>query len=305
MANGIARSGVCLGLWLPLVGLVAGACKTSASRPAALVLDSRSSLPNFDEAQDAPRAVAEEAYPNLYRRASLSLGLAAYSNFDTTLRVDSDALVGAVVDLEDTLGVDDSSSVARLDGHYSFSRRHRIDLSFYNIDRDGTRTVQDDLNFGEITIPAGSGVKTSFDTSILKLAYRYNFVADTRTVIGASFGFHTMGLDIAMQTTAGTLSETFRQALPLPVLGLHGEYALSEKWRLLASVEILRINLDPFEGYLADNRLALEHDTWEHFGWGIGTNNFTIDAEAEGNGSLTADLEYAFSGIMLYLRGSL
>lgn len=293
-----------------MFGLVLGACRATAPLRTPGVVDSHSGLERVSEArpevrQDKAPVVPAEPYPNLYRRASLSLGVAAYSNFDTTLRVDSDALIGTVIDLEDTFGVDDSSTVARFDGYYSFSRRHRLDFSYYDLGRDGTRTVQDDINFGEITIPAGSGVETSFDTSIIKLAYRYNFVADTRTVIGASFGLHTMGLDVRMKTVTGTLSESFRQALPLPVFGLHGEYALSEKWRLLASIELLRIDLDPFQGYLADQRLSLEHDTWKHFGWGIGTNSFTIDAEADGNGSLSADLEYAFSGVMLYLRGSL
>jgi hypothetical protein len=312
MPNGIARV-LRLATGSTLLALALGACRSATPMYAPSVLDSRLSLvtPGPSSELEAPAAhrvapvAPEEPYPNLYRRAALSLGIAAYSNFDTTLRVDSDSLAGAVLDLEDTLGVDDSSSVGRLDGHYSFSRRHRVDFTYYDIRRDGTRTTQDDINFGEITIPAGSGVETDFGTRIIKLAYRYNFVADTRTVIGASFGFHTMGLDIAMKTTAGTLQESFNQALPLPVFGLHGEYALSEKWRMLASLEIFRIDLSPFEGFLSDQRLAIEHDTWEHFGWGVGTNSFTLDAEAEGNGSLSADVEYAFSGIMLYLRGSL
>jgi hypothetical protein len=301
MQRGHARSRLALATWFPLLGLVLGACRSASPAHTPGVLVSRAAPTTKQETPATPA----DPYPNLYRRAALSLGLAAYSNFDTTLRVDSGGLVGTVLDLEDTLGVDDSSAVARLDTYYSFSRRHRVDLTYYDLTRKGTRTTQDDINFGDITIPAGSGVETGFDTWILKLAYRYNFVADVRTVIGASFGFHMMGLDIDMKTTNGSLSESFHQPLPLPVVGLHGQYALSDKWRLLASIEILRVNLDPFEGYMSDQRLALEHDTWEYFGWGIGTNSFTLDAEAEGNDSLTADVEYAFNGVMLYLRGSL
>lgn len=240
--------------------------------------------------------------PNLYRRFSLSLGTALYRNFDTSLTVSSDALAGAVLDLEDTLGVSDHSSVFRLDTYYSFSPRHRLDFSYYAIDRNGRRSIPNDINVGEVVIPAGS-VDTTFDTTIFKLAYRYNFVADERTVVGASFGFHTMQFDTSIGTSNNVVEETFKAIAPLPVLGLHGEYALSDKWRLLASAEFLQVDLGSFRGVLVDQRLSIEHDTFEHVGWGLGFNSFNLSANVQDD-PLSADIEYAFQGLMLYLRTS-
>jgi len=242
-------------------------------------------------------------YPNMYRRFGLSAGAAFYSNFDTTIRVDTDYLVGAVLDMEDFLGLDDNNLVARLDAFYAFSPRHRIDLGVYNISRDGTKYVGEDLQVGQVVIPAGD-VDTSLDTLIVKLAYRYNFVADTRTAIGASFGLHTMGIDLALNSPEFEVSESFRATAPLPVFGLHGEYALSERWKLLASTELFQIDLGFAQGFVADNRLALEHDLFEHFGWGLAFNGFQLDGEFE-DSPLTADLEYAYQGLLLYLRGYL
>jgi hypothetical protein len=205
--------------------------------------------------------------------------------------------------MEDFLGLDDSNFIGRLDAFYAFSRRHRVDISVFDISRDGTRTVAEDLQIGNVVIPAGE-VDTSLDTLIIKAAYRYNFVADTRTAIGASLGLHTMGIDLALESPEFEVSESFRATAPLPVIGLHGEYALSERWKLLASMELFQVDLGFAQGFVGDNRLAIEHDLFDHVGWGLAINGFRLDAEIV-DSPQTADLEYAYQGVLLYLRGYL
>jgi hypothetical protein len=249
----------------------------------------------------APSADEETHYPNMYRRFGLSAGAALYSNFDTTVQVSGDAGAGTVLDLEDFLDVDENNLVARLDAFYSFTPRHRIDLGVYDISRDGSKTTADDITIGDVVIPAGR-VETSLDTLIVKLAYRYNFVADTRTAIGASFGFHTMGIDLALESAdVLNVDEKVKMTAPLPVIGLHAEYALGERWKLLGSAELFQVDLGFAGGFLADNRLAIEHDLFDHVGWGLALNGFQLDADVE-DGSLNADLEYAYQGAMLFLR---
>ena len=249
-------------------------------------------------AQDAPA----EPYPNLYKRFGLAVGAAAYSNFNTTLRVDSDLLVGAVLDLEDTLGVDESSTVLRLDTFYSFNKRHRIDASFYDISRGGSRGIDEDIQVGDVVIPAGSSVDTDFDTLLFKVAYRYNFIADTRTAIGASFGLHGMRIDASLAAENIAIEESFKATVPLPVLGLHWEYALSPTWKLLTSVELLQVDIGDARGFLSDRRLTIEHNPFRNFGWGLGYNGFELDATIEGDGSLTGIVDYSYQGMMLFLR---
>ncbi|TAH38176.1 MAG: hypothetical protein EYC70_06020 [Planctomycetota bacterium] len=276
-----------------------------AQQPHALDLSQRWSILEAQSVEELePQTEPEpEYYENIYRRFGLNLGVAAYSDFNTSLTISTPTIVGAVIDLEDTLGVDRSTQIARIDAYYSFNRRHRIDASYYDIDRSGSRTLQDDIQVGDVFFPAGSGVETEFRTKILKLDYRYNFVADTRTTIGASIGFHVMGIGFGMQTNNLSLEENFRVNAPLPLLGLHFAYALDRKWHLSADWEVLKVDLGTFQGYVNDNRLTLEHDTFKNFGWGVGLNNFRTEVTVEGSGSpLDADIEYGYSGVMLYAR---
>jgi hypothetical protein len=248
-------------------------------------------------------ADASEYYPNLYKTFGLSIGGAAYQNFNTNLRVDSDVIVGASLDLEDTLGVDDRARVVRVDSFWHWNRRHGVDFSFYNIGRSGERVTDRDINYGNIFIPAGTGVKTKFDTTMVKLAYRYNFVSDYRTVIAASAGLHTVAIDASLETTSGAaVDEDFKAALPMPVVGLHFEYALSRTWKLITSMELLQMDLGSYSGVLNDRRLTIEHNPFKNFGWGLGYNGFSLNARADGNGSLSAKVEYEFQGLMLFLR---
>lgn len=255
-------------------------------------------LGNSNSAAEATDA--DEKYSNLYRKFSISLGGAAFSEFNTELRVNKGS-VGTELDMEELLGLDGGDRTARLDGEFSFNRRHSIAFSYYDIARNGQRTIANPIDIGNVTIPAG-GVKTDFDTEIIKLAYHYNFVADERTKISASFGFHVMHIDTSIESVNGPSSGSFRAFAPLPVFGLHGSYALSPTWMLSASSEIFQIQYDQFGGFLGDNRLTLEHDTFDHFGWGLGFNGFRLDGSVDGQSNTEAHLDYGYQGLFLYLR---
>jgi len=247
-------------------------------------------------------AVDDEGYyRTLYRRFSLSVGGAAYARFNTDMQISSSTAIGAELDMEKLLGLDDSSTVLRLDARYAFNRTHWVEFSYYDIERDGEKVISDPIQVGDVLIPAGQ-TTTHFDTAIIKAAYRYNFVTDPRTVIGASIGLHVMQIDTAVSSPTFAVEEEFRVAAPLPLLGIHGSYALSEKWRLSAAAEFLQFDLGDYQGLITDTRLTLDHDTTRHVGWGIGFNGFQADAEVEGDDDLSSELQYGYQGVMLYLR---
>lgn len=83
---------------------------------------------------------------------------------------------GVSISPEDTLGIDTTQTVFRLDGHYRFNRHHALTYSWYKISNTGTKSVETkfewlDENGNTITIPVGARVDTSMVYDIYKLGY--------------------------------------------------------------------------------------------------------------------------------------
>jgi hypothetical protein len=254
----------------------------------------------------APTTIAlplSERNANIYRKMGLRVGGVAYGSFDTTVQVNSASGLGAVLDMEDLLGLSSSANVVRADAFYAFNDFHRIDFAFYDISRSGSRTLTDDVQFGDTTISAGD-TESTFKTQIFKLDYRYNCVTDARTVLAASFGFHVMRIQFGLKSATFNEEGDFKVTAPLPVLGLHGAYSLADKWSLYASGEVFQIQVDEFGGTLSDFRLGLNWDFSKHVGLGLEMNTFNMGAAVE-DGTLEAEVEYGYSGIGIYLRGYL
>ncbi|HEU4618951.1 MAG TPA: hypothetical protein VFV10_13000 [Gammaproteobacteria bacterium] len=70
-------------------------------------------------------------------RASIQLG-AFITDHKATARLDSGAGRGTDVDLENDLGLDSTTSVARLGGHFWFRPRGRLDAAVFDLSRTGT-----------------------------------------------------------------------------------------------------------------------------------------------------------------------
>ena len=88
----------------------------------------------------------------------------------------------------------------------------------------------------------------------------------------------------------------------MPLVGIHAAYALSPKWRLASHIEFLQLSIGDYSGGIRDTLLTLDHDTFKHFGWGIGYNGFDLNATIQGDHGLQADIGYAYQGLMIYAR---
>jgi hypothetical protein len=277
--------------WIAFLVVCLSGCRSSGPRP----LEGPESW--------GPPSEHTEFYPILYRKAGIRVGGVAYRSFGTTGQVRASGGLGAVVDFEDLLGVDKSLEILRLDGFYQFNPRHRIDMSFYDIGRSGGSSLSDPIEVGEVVIPAGE-TGSLFDTTITKLAYRYSFVTDPRTRIAASFGLHVMKINLGIASQTINVNESLGVTAPLPVIGLHGSYALSEKWSLEAGGEVFQLMIGDYGGTISDFRLGVNWDVFEHVGLGVELNSFNMDIEVV-DGPLEADLRYGYQGVGLYLRAYL
>ena len=108
-------------------------------------------------------SIAEEVPANVWieqERSAIYVG-AYFANFDTKIRLSSGpAESGTIVDAESDFGLDDSSTNLFFHFDYRFRPRHRMDFTFYDLSRKGSNVIERDIDFGDVTFPAGATVNT-------------------------------------------------------------------------------------------------------------------------------------------------
>jgi len=247
--------------------------------------------------------------PEPWEKFSVSLG-GFIADTQSGVRVGTG--LGLDLDVEDVLGLEEKTTVARAEAFWRFSRnrRHRLDASWFALRRSANRTIGEafdikDQNGNTVTIQAGSNVNSHFDLDIIEGAYSYSFVQDDRLDLAVGGGVYVMPLDFGLTSTGLTSAEgRVNFTAPLPVAGLRMDVALTPKWYVRTGAQFFYVEYQNFIGHLTQLRAALEFLPFKHFGVGIGadTMNFQLEGTKESypNVDLKGSVELQYTGIQLY-----
>ena len=186
---------------------------------------------------------------------------------DATISL-TDAGVGAGVsiDPEDALGVDSKQTVFRLDGHFRFNNKHRITYSWYRVSSDGSKVLDEDIDWEDedgnaIFIPAGARVDTVLKYDIFKVGYLWSFYHSEKVELAAGAGLHTTRFKVSLQaetTSSGGEATDVALTVPLPVLSISLMYKVSPKISWAFKSEAFALAYDDWEGNYVDTTLAME-----------------------------------------------
>lgn len=260
----------------------------------------------------AETAAPEGSDAASWPRLGLRVGGAFLGDFDTELRLDSRRFGrGTTLDFEDDLGFESTADVARADLWWRIdeNRRHRIELSWFDISRRGQKVIDREIQWGDEVIPVSAGVDSRFRTKIWKLTYCYNFLVRDTWELGASVGVHGLGIETSLQARNLDLGDEFEAELPMPLLGLHGEWLVLPRVRVLGSAEALYVEINDLgglvdasdlEGYVLDLRLGVEWEPVRHVGLGLGYNFFELDVSL-GEDLLELSGLYRYQGLLAYV----
>lgn len=243
-------------------------------------------------------------YKTLAHKMEVNVGAAALGNFNTEFRVDSnDVNLGTFLDAETELGLGESATVGQFNVLYRFNRRHRIDLGFQNISRSGNTTLTEEIDFGNVTIPAVA-VSTEFQTTTISTFYTYNFAVQERWEVGGQVGFVWSDLKLNISVNDDPLEAEANIAAPIPQFGLTGTFAISPKMRIGGAYQWLQLLFGDYQGLIATTRVNLDYDFSRHIGIGLGLVSYQSDADLTFS-DFTGTLNYGYQGALFYLRGML
>lgn len=245
-----------------------------------------------------PAAAQNRALP--WKRVGLQAG-AYLPTFNSDVTIDSAALgTGTTVDLENDLGVDESLTSFRVDAFWRFLPRHRLDASYYRLERDGSRVVNRTLRIGDQTFTVGATVTSEIDFDIYQGSYSYSLIHNETFDLAASLGAFVG--DVAINFSAAGVGTVNEQLIaPLPVAGGRAAYAITDNLFARLQGQVFYLDAGKFQGSLVDVLVGLDYDVTNNLGLGVGYNYVDIRAKYENDN----DLGYAFGAFMLYVRAFL
>lgn len=231
-----------------------------------------------------------------WEKAALYLGAFIV---DTNTTLDLGLGVGNVkaqVDAEDVLGLEENFTVFRADAFWRITRRNRVDFTFYQMNRDGKGvSIFDGPDF-----PLGEEIETDFDMTILRGSYAWSFFKNAHFDLGIAGGLYGLDIDFKMKAEGGGKIQETDFTVPLPVIGLRGNFALTDKWFIRQSFDYFYVNFGDYEGQLIDFLAAVEWNALKYLGLGVGYNFVAMDIDYSGSDNFLRSIDLSYGGVFLY-----
>jgi hypothetical protein len=257
-----------------------------------------------------PMAAGAEDAPNLLTNP-FYVALGTYIvETDTDVTLNGSSGEGTRVDWENTFGSGEVTRF-RLDGQWRFADRHKARFMWFDSSRDNSRTLEEEIDWGDETFPVSARTRAEFSFAVYELAYEYAFLRRDNYEVSASFGLHYTELELTLsakaETSGGALEADIKESgdvgAPLPVIGLRGLWALPYDLWIDAQAQYFALSIDEYDGSLTDLRLMLNWQPKTWLGIGIGYNQFSVDVDVEKN-SFDGSLDWTYEGPMLFYSAS-
>ncbi len=232
-------------------------------------------------------------------------------SFDTRARWQvSNAPVDPAIDLEDTLGLEEKQTRARLEVVFRVGKRSVLSLEYIRLRRDAIQTVLvEDIMWGDEIFMAGATVESDFDTDVYKLGWTWSVVKKPRFDLGLTAGISAVDIAAGIRGIAtaagGPGTPDFRSEeeekilAPIPVLGIRLAGNLLHDLFLRGHIQYFRYKDDKLGAEFIDALVAFEYIPFEHVGFGAGYDFFEIKY---GQAKDDLQIRYTFDGPIVYVR---
>lgn len=234
-------------------------------------------------------------------RGSVLFG-AFVTDRDTTTRLDSANGDGTDLDLEGDLGLESSMSVARIAGYYWLTPRHRLDAGYFDLSRSATKPIQETIHFGDRTFVIDTAIETENEVSIWKADYTFAALARERGFLGITGGLYVGEMTMTLSERQFGSSESEGFTAPLPVVGLRGDYAITDRFTLRGAAQWFALETDDVDGALRDIYFGADYGFGERMAVGLAYNRVAMGITADEPYGFQGRIDWGYEGLLLYFK---
>jgi hypothetical protein len=187
---------------------------------------------------------------------------------------------GVVVDFEDTLGLEERNWIGTAGFLWRISERWRLEVDYFSLNRNSTRTLATDIVWGDQNFTAGTTVNTSYDFSDIRVAAGYSFFKRRDKELGLGFGLHVAKIEASINAS-GIGADGSDVTAPLPVMNLYGAFALTNEWAIRFRMDWLSLTYGDYSGDIRNTAIEAIYQPFRNVGFGLGMRSLIVDVEIE------------------------
>ncbi|MCZ6517823.1 MAG: hypothetical protein O6763_10075 [Gammaproteobacteria bacterium] len=244
-------------------------------------------------------------------RFGLNVG-SFFANLETTVRLDgTGGILGTEISFEQDLGLDDTKTRIMAGGYWRFFKKHRLDFSYFNLDRSGDSTSTVNIRFGDEIFQADLPLHVFLDIEVFNLGYSYSILFDEKKELAFGLALSFQDIATGLKGTgvlAGLdVSESSSVLAPLPTFTGRFAYEKTPTWIVDTSMGYFTIDVDSGGDELSGDIIAANAGVkWQllkHFHLGLLYQWFRVDVDTK-NEAKHLTIEYKYNGPVLYMGTS-
>ncbi|HET9952499.1 MAG TPA: hypothetical protein VFS09_11965 [Candidatus Eisenbacteria bacterium] len=240
----------------------------------------------------------------------------------TTATLDTEVGLGtetgglnATLVFEDLFNLPIHDGYFQAEGSWKCGGRSHIDLGYIDVNRTAERVIAENVEFGKYTFTAGAQVEAFFGSRFGYLAYRHDFLQHEDVRISGSFGLSNTKLSARLSSEGGVLDENQQPVvggrtvegkltLPVPLLGIQLDWAVSKRSDIQFFSRVVFINLPDLRGGMSQNTIRYHYWVVRNAALGVGYDGIRCALQKYRNDDYTLRANYGIQGFTFYLRGA-
>jgi len=206
------------------------------------------------------------------------------------------------IDFESALGLEDHDVVGIGGFLWRMSERWRLEVEYFRMNRDATRTLASEVRWGDQVYPVGTMVNSTYDFSDTRVSAGYSFFKRRDKELGVGLGLHVSKIDVSLQQP-GSSAEAADVTAPLPVLSVYGALALTNEWAVRFRSDWLSLNYGDYSGGVRSSAIDVLYQPFRNVGFGFGMRSLVLDLAVD-KSNWSGEAKAAFSGPAAYVTVS-
>jgi hypothetical protein len=235
-------------------------------------------------------------------------GVSAFRSDNTfKIRAEDREIGGGNVDFGDSVGVDNSNTIANVQLRWKFGRERKWSIwgQYFSNDATGDATLEEDVEFDGINFREGSFVEAGVKFEVARVFVGRSFVKNEQHDFGVGAGIHNLDLSAFIggeilfddETTDYERADVGGSQI-LPNIGAWYSFSPARKWAIHGRVDWISANIGDYDGTMWNTNLGVNFQPWRHVGFDLSYLYFNIDLKGD-KSDWIGGVDLTYSGPML------